>query len=75
MHAEADVRAVDERELPRDVRPLEIEAVGVDEDVRIAIRTGERHANELSLADLRSSQHDIARRVPVDDGSSGLQTE
>ena len=56
VHPDADVRALREGEVEPGVLAAHVEAVGVGEDGRVAVRRGERERDELALADLRAAE-------------------
>ncbi len=56
VHADAHVRSGGERQVPADVRAVEVEAVGVGELRRVAVGAGERDHDQLAGGDRRPGQ-------------------
>ena len=75
MHAQADVRALGEGEVPRRIVSALAETVGIREDVGIPIRPCDRDSDELALPDGRRAEHDVACRVAVDHRRGRLHPE
>ena len=75
VHPEADVRPVREGRLEPRVLPVGDEPVRLDEDGRVAVRGGERDADELATTDRRPAELDVPRRVPVDDRGRRLEPQ
>ena len=74
MHADADVRAVGEADLEARLPASHVEAVGVGERLRVAVRACERDLDEVAVRDVRTAEADVERRVAVDDGCGRLET-
>ncbi len=62
------MRAVGEGRVVAGVLAADVEAVGVGEEGRVAVRGGQRDDDEVARADRRPGELDVARRVAVDDG-------
>ena len=75
MHAETDVRALGECDVMMGVRPPHVEAVGIVEDRRVPVRTGERHGDEIAPLDPSARELDVTGGVAVDDCCRRLEPQ
>ena len=66
------MRAVREGQMTSGVQTTDVENVGLAEDSRVPVRSGDGHRNLVTGPDADAAEPDLPGRVPVDDrrGSS-----
>jgi hypothetical protein len=67
VRAEAEMRAVREGQMPSGVRTADIKNVGLAEDGRVPVRSGDGHRDLVTGPDAGAAEPDLPGRVPVDD--------
>ena len=69
------MRADGERQLPAEVRAVEVEAIRIRELGRVTVGAGQRHDDQVSGADGGAIDVYITSGVAVDDGGRRLQAQ
>src|SRR6185312_15946883 len=75
VRAEAEVRAVREREMPGGVAAADVIAAGIGKDIRIPVRARDRYGDRIARPDRGPAQPHGPRRVPVHHGGGRLDSQ